>query len=198
MPVDPQEHFSRNAEAYADAYAMDAMPDEYLALLDAFIERVGSGRVLDAGCGTGKDAEYFRENGLEVVGVDSAPGMIAHAQEHGDAEYHRMDIRDLAFDSRTFDGVWCNTVMQFFPPEKMPAVIAELTRTVKPDGIYYTTFKEGDSPVVTDHFGNRVKRYRVPEERARDMLTEQGLIVQEVRRGELNGLTVLNIFCEKR
>lgn len=196
MPEPPRNHFSEHAEDLAEDYALDDMPDAYIDLLDTFVDLVGEGTILDAGCGWGKDANYFVKHGLDAVGVDVADRMIAYARDHMDGKYRVMDTRNLDFADDTFTGIWCNTVMQFFPPDEMTQIVAELVRVLQPGGILYTTFKIGEGYVVTEDYGNEVKRYLVPEADAREMLEEQGLAILEVRRAELNDLTVLNVFCE--
>ncbi|MDY6773587.1 MAG: class I SAM-dependent methyltransferase [Candidatus Nanohaloarchaea archaeon] len=69
--------------------------------------------MLEAGCGPGRDADYFSRHGLDVVGVDLAEGMLEKAREKR-GEFRKMDVRDLEFDGSEFDAAWCNTVIHFF------------------------------------------------------------------------------------
>lgn len=198
MATDPENYFSNHAREYAETYAMEDMPVAYVALLDEFVERVGSGTVLDAGCGTGRDATYFSRNGLDVTGVDVAEGMIDHARQHAEGTFRRMDMRDLDFADGTFDGVWCNTVMQFFDPGMMPSILSELSRVLTPDGTLYVTFKIGEGTVTREDFGEVVERHLVPEADAKRMVRARNMVIVEEARAELNGLTVLNLFAESQ
>lgn len=195
MTEDAAAYFSEHADEIAELNALDALPDSYVQLLDRFVALVGDGRVLDAGCGHGKDVDYFVEQGLDAVGIDLADGMITYAREHNQGTFQQMDIRDLAFTDETFDGVWCNTVLQFFPPAEQRQVIQELVRVLRPSGILYTTFKLGSEDVVTRDDG--LERYLVTRDAAETMLQEQGLRIVEQSTAAVNEMTVLNVFCRK-
>lgn len=201
MSSSPENYFSVTAEEYAEAYSMENMTPEFIEVLDRFVEKMNGGKVLDAGCGFGKDTEYFHENGLKAVGVDLAEGMIKYARENGNAEYQLMNVKELEFNDGSFDAVWCNTVMQFFPPEEMIEALEELQRVLKPGGILYTTFKEGEDYVIRqeNEFSeeDELKRYRIPEEKAREILEKQGHEILELEKTQLNDMTVMNIFCRK-
>src|SRR3989344_6767266 len=50
--------------------------------LTEFVSMIPKGaKILDAGCGTGRDSKYLKEDGLEVVSIDLADGMIKEAKE---------------------------------------------------------------------------------------------------------------------
>lgn len=193
--TDPEAYFSENASDIAAENSLDDVPQAYIDLLDRFIELVGEGRVLDAGCGHGKDVEYLIEHGLEAVGVDSAEGMVRYAREHKPGEYHVMDVRELSFQSGSFDGVWCNSVLQFLPPAEMEDALDEMYRVLRPGGVFYTTFKLGEGSMVREEGGP--ERYRVPDRTARKLLIQQGYSILDMQEAEVNGMTVMNVFCEK-
>lgn len=193
--TDPTEYFSQNAEDMAEENSIESTPQAYINLLDRFIELVGGGRVLDAGCGHGKDVQYFIEHGLEAVGIDSAEGMVEYAREHKEGEYQIMDVRELGFESGSFDGAWCNSVLQFLPPEEMEEALAEMYRVLRPGGVFYTTFKLGEGSMVREEGGP--ERYRVPDRTARKLLIQQGYSILDMQEAEVNGMTVMNVFCEK-
>lgn len=198
MVEDPVRYHSENAEAFAADHPFEEKPDAFVRLLDRFVDLVGDGRVLDAGCGPGHEVDYFVRQGMDAVGVDAAEGMIAHARAHSRGEFRRMDLRDLEFDDGSFDGVWCNTTMQFFPPQEMERALDEFDRVLRSGGVFYVTFKMGEGSVVTGDYGMEVERYLVPEDRARAMVAERGYEILDADRSELEwGLEVLNLFARK-
>ncbi|MCQ8833562.1 class I SAM-dependent methyltransferase [Streptomyces malaysiensis] len=71
------------------------------------LRRYGAGpRVLDIGCGTGRDAAYLHGAGRTVVGADLSTAMLEYAREHHPGpEYRHADLR--GFDLGTFDAVVC-------------------------------------------------------------------------------------------
>lgn len=197
MVKQPEEFYSKGAEKFAENQALENLPQEYLELLDEFMERVGAGKVLDAGCGPGRDTHYFTENGLNAVGIDLAEGMIEHAKQNKKGIFHLMDIKELEFDDSTLDGVWCNTVIQFFPVEEMSEVISELDRVLKPDGLMYISFKAGEGSIIREKYGDGVKQHLIPEEKAEELLKTQGYRIINRNRSEVNGVDILSILCKK-
>jgi SAM-dependent methyltransferase len=119
-----------------------------------------------------------------------------------------MDVRDLDFYDGTFDGVWCNTVMQFVPHEEKSGAVKELARVLKSGGVFYTTFKlvseekldeEGDEARIYVRGSDSMTRYLLTEEEMKDLLENAGLEITESEvSGELEGPTVVNVFAEKK
>lgn len=198
MVKEPEEFYSKGAEKFAENQALENLPQEYIELLDEFIERVGDGKILDAGCGPGRDTQYFTENGLDAVGADLAEGMVEHAKQNKKGTFHLMDVKELEFDDSTFDGIWCNTVIQFFPVEDMSEVISELDRVLKPNGELYISFKAGKGSIIREKYGDGVKQHLIPEEKAEELLRSQGYCIENKNRSEVNGVDVLSIFCKKQ
>ncbi|MFB6115643.1 MAG: class I SAM-dependent methyltransferase [Candidatus Nanohalobium sp.] len=198
MTERPEEFYSKGAEQFAEKYSIENMPQAYIDLLDKFAEKVGGGKVLDAGCGAGRDTEYLTEKGLKATGIDLAEGMIEHARENKKGEYRLMDVRNLDFEENKFEGVWCNTLIHFFPPEEMPEIIDELKRVLKPEGVPYISFKIGEGTFIRERYGSEVKQYLIPEEKARNMLKERGLEIEEVNRAEVANTTIMNFLTEAR
>lgn len=73
------------------------------------LARAANGRVLELGCGTGRVLIALAQKGIEVVGVDLSPGMLAHAaskvrqlpdEVRRRVQLVRGDMRELAFDER--------------------------------------------------------------------------------------------------
>jgi len=73
------------------------------------LRRYGGGaRVLDVGCGTGRDAAWLHHHaGCDVVGIDTSAAMVAHARAHHPGpHYLRADMRDFDLPE-IFDAVVC-------------------------------------------------------------------------------------------
>jgi len=101
-----------------------------------------SGRVLDAGCGTGENALYLASLGFEVWGVDAAPSAIKKAKEK--AQEREISVNFLVCDA--FKLQWLqnkfNTVIDcglfhVFSDEERPIFVASLTSTIYRGGKYF-------------------------------------------------------------
>lgn len=109
---------------------------------ERFLPRV-QGRVLDVGCGPGRDLKRFQEAGLEVVGIDSCAKFVKMAQEYAPgAVVIEGDFRQLEAESQ-FDGIWACASLLHVLPEELPEVLERLFRAVKPGGILYVSFRHG-------------------------------------------------------
>lgn len=189
------DHFSARAEELGDKYTVESLPDSYKELLDQFITMLDGKQVLDAGCGWGKDVQYFHEKGLDPVGIDLAEGMIRYATDHTDGTYQVADVRDLPFDDDRFAGIWCNTVMQFFQPATMQTVLRECLRVLEPGGVFYTTFKLGEGTQTRQHEAGDIERHMIPEDDAITMVESTGCTIIDRRYSEMHGMDVLHLFC---
>lgn len=108
--------------------------------------------VLDAGCGTGRVAIELARRGLEVVGVDVDPAMLAEARRlgpHLDWRLHNLVGLDLG---RTFDAVLlAGNVPLFTAPGTEAALIASCSRHVAPGGWLVAGFSLGRGHTVEAH-----------------------------------------------
>ena len=103
------------------------------------------GRVLDAGCGTGKLLAHLVERGRECAGCDLSAGMLDQARrrvgEMGseDVPLVQTSLDDLSmFPDASFDHVFCLGVFPYIPEAVEPKCYRELRRVVKPGGHFVT------------------------------------------------------------
>lgn len=109
-----------------------------------FIARYQPTSVLDAGCGTGRVAIELGRRGVDVVGVDLDPPMLAEARAKAPRlTWIEADLRDVALD-RTFDVVALpGNVMIFLHPGTETDVVANLAAHVAPEGCLIAGFQLG-------------------------------------------------------
>ena len=99
-----------------------------------------SGRVLDAGVGTGRNFPFYPP-GAEVVGIDISPAMLARAEQRrhssaaSDVQLQQMDVTDLRFPDRSFDAAVATFLFCTLPDELQVPALEELSRVLKPGGM---------------------------------------------------------------
>lgn len=196
MPVHAAELYDEHAEAFDAATNLDALPEAFHELLESFVDRLAGPAILDAGCGPGRDCEYFHDEGLDPVGIDIAPGMIEYARTNRPGRYLLMDMRALAFETDRFEGIWCPASIFFAPVEEMSVALNELRRVCRPGGIARIGFKLGEGPVTVEKWGTETMEYHVSEETARSLLEAAGFAVESVSVNTVSsGRTFANFVC---
>lgn len=127
--------------------ALAASPDDR-AVLALFAERVrlsGDGSVGDLGCGPGRITSHLHGLGLDVFGVDLSPAMVAVARRaHPRLPFEVGSLLALPVRDDALAGAvaWYSVIHT--PPERLPDVVGELVRVVRPGGWLVLAFQAGD------------------------------------------------------
>jgi SAM-dependent methyltransferase len=122
---------------------MNDLYEPFLVLVPA------GGHILDAGCGSGRDAREFKRRGYRVTAMDASAEIAGLASEVvGQAvevrRFQELDTHEM------FDGIWTCASLLHVPSAEMDDVFARLTRALRPSGIWYMSFKKGDREEVRD------------------------------------------------
>lgn len=120
------------------------------ALYQRFLRHVRpGGRVLDAGCGVGRDALAFAERGYQVVAFDASAAMVQLARERvdGRAVVHWMRFQDVQWQNE-FDGIWSCASLLHVPTPSFTNVAMRLASALRPGGAWYMSFKYGNGERV--------------------------------------------------
>jgi ubiquinone/menaquinone biosynthesis C-methylase UbiE len=148
-----------------------------LAGFAGLVERHGV--VADVGCGTGATSRVLADLGLDVMGIDLSPNMIAEAQRHNpDLSFQVGSMTQLAFGDDRFHGICAWYSVIHIPDELLPQVFSEFRRVLRPDGWALLAFQVGDQPrTFKDLFGEQVALtfYRRQPDVVAQLLDEAGL-----------------------
>ena len=93
------------AELWSDRPRGRAQREQVWREIDGLFQR--GERILDLGCGTGDDAVHLRSRGVDVLGIDSAPGMVEIARHRG-VDARTLGIEELSSLEESFDGALSN------------------------------------------------------------------------------------------
>jgi ubiquinone/menaquinone biosynthesis C-methylase UbiE len=120
-------------------------------IVELIVEVLGlepGNQVLDLACGSGEHAVRLAKRGLEVVGVDIAPSLVAHCRERAasavaevgaeegaeTASFQQGDMRELDYDGE-FDAVLLlSGSFGFYEDETNEGVLARMARALRPGG----------------------------------------------------------------
>jgi len=116
--------------------------------------------ILDAGCGFGRDTDYFLKSGYQVDAFDKSEEMVKLSKRHT-----KLDIKQMAFcdlqEIKKYDAVWACASLIHLPEQDLDHALINLSRSLKDGGIIYMSFKYEGSPVIDEydrHFFNQNKK----------------------------------------
>lgn len=164
-----------------------------------------SAQVIDIGCGPGRDAKVFQQQGLKVTGIDFSPKMIAIACLNvPQANFHVMDIEKLNFPENTFDGVWASASFLHLPKKNLAKVFNNIHSFLKPNGIFYLSVKKGLGETLAQdkRYENQQKFWSFFEEQEMDALLKEAkfaIMEMEYTNPTSNYEThpMIRVFCRK-
>lgn len=103
-------------------------------------------RILDAGCGSGRNVEYLMRQGADVFGVDADPAAIARAREvqsrvapgRPGERFSVGRLSALPFRDGFFGAVLCSAVLHFAEDEHdFETMLSEMWRVLEPGGLFF-------------------------------------------------------------
>lgn len=181
--------YRANAAAYERDNG-DAMADEVGRMVDLL--RPG-GRVIDAGCGPGRDVARFRQAGLHVAGIDLSEALCVLAAESGGVVLG--DLRVLPFRDGAFDGIWACASLVHLDAAGTGTALGELARVARDGAPAFVSVKStagGDSGWAETRYGRRWFSRWQPEEIV-EVLEAAGFCVDSVgESGEF-----VDVWCRR-
>lgn len=139
-------YYQDNAQIFFDGTVNVDMSSLY----EAFTRHLAPGaRVLDAGCGSGRDAKAFQEMGYQVEAFDASPAMVDLAREHTGLPVKVMTFAEVDWKEK-FDGIWCCASLLHVPAVELPGVMRRVADALKPGGVWYVSFKYGNGEREVD------------------------------------------------
>jgi SAM-dependent methyltransferase len=107
------------------------------------------GKILDLGCGSGRDALYFKNLGFEVDAADGSAEMVKQAAEWTGLPVRQMDFSEL--DARQeYQGIWACASLLHCRREELDAIIEKMLDALVWEGVFYASFKFGDFEGMRD------------------------------------------------
>jgi len=131
----------------ADAFWEGTRDHDVRQNVHALLSQLGIGpfRILDFGCGPGRDLRAFRDLGHEAVGLDGAARFVQMAREHSGCEVLHQDFLALELPAAHFDGVFANASLFHVPAQELPRVLGELRDTLRPRGVLFSSNPHGQN-----------------------------------------------------
>ncbi|MEE8332939.1 MAG: methyltransferase domain-containing protein [Alphaproteobacteria bacterium] len=136
-------HYNRNAGQFWEGTRDHDVTQNRAALLGA-IETPGPYRILDFGCGPGRDLRYFADLGHEAIGLDGSSALATLARAHSGCEVLVQDFLDITLTDNCFDGVFANASLFHVGRVALPGLLRQLKDALKPKGVLFSSNPRGN------------------------------------------------------
>ena len=140
-------YYDQNATVFVES----TVNADITKLYRSFEEFLNPGaRILDLGCGSGRDSKYFVRHGYDVVAVDPSQAMCEQTRSYACVPVYKLKAEEMQF-SDEFDAVWaCASLLHISRDNQIP-VFRRIMNALKNDGIIYCSWKYGDKNRLMDN-----------------------------------------------
>lgn len=188
-------YYNQNADAFVEGTQNADMSEQYRF----FLKHLTSGcRILDLGCGSGRDSAYFSSLGFEVTAVDGSEELCKRVKENYEINALCIKFEDMPFTAE-FDAIWACASLLHVKKADMPNVLDKISAALKPGGILYASFKYGKDERVSngrffnDYTENDIDTLLTPE----NQLTLLECWITEDVRPDRSGERWLNFIAKR-
>ena len=147
--------YDKLAKEYAETFSgeHEKKPKDQ-EILRRFSRDIGHRRpVWDFGCGPGQTAEYLRNLGIEISGLDLSEKILQQARTiHPEIHFQKGNILDLEFENDSIAGVVAFYAIIHFTEEQVGVAFREVFRVLQPGGLFLVTYHIGEGALHVDEF----------------------------------------------
>jgi len=148
------------AKEYAEAFSgeHEKKPRDQ-EILRRFSQEVGDRRpVWDFGCGPGHTAQYLKNLGIEISGLDLSEKILEQARLiHPEIDFRKGNILELEFENDSIAGVVAFYAIVHFTEEQAGIAFREVFRVLQPGGIFLFTYHIGEETIhINEFLGKKV------------------------------------------
>lgn len=177
--------YNLHAKKYEKIYFKDHSDKKYLI---QFAKRLKKGvRVLEVGCGPGRDLQVLSKMGFDLTGIDISKEMLKIARKHNlEVELREMDISNMIFKDASFDGVYTLYALIHLPKNEIRKALKKIYQMLKPRGIFLLVDHddefEGDLPDLMDERKRPLFRCIIPKDKMVDILMDIGFEIISIEQ----------------
>ena len=133
------DYYNKNA----DNFVANTISVDFKSTQDKFLDKLQGKRILDFGCGSGRDTKYFLEKGYEVDAVDGSEELCKAASKYTGIQVRQMLFQELVELNR-YDGIWACSSILHLSKDELRIVFPKMLDALCSNGIIYTSFKYGE------------------------------------------------------
>ena len=191
------DYYNKNSEEYFNSTLNVDMTNTYKEFLKLVPE---GGKILDLGCGSGRDSMNFIKLGYEVTAVDGSKELAKKASALLGKEVIASTFEELELKEK-FHGIWACASLLHIKREDLKIVLNNLYNNLDDNGVFYMSFKYGEKEYVDDK--NRYFNC-FTDESIISFINENtkynilGLYITEDKLGRVNEVKWVNLICNKK
>lgn len=138
--VDTIDYYNRNVQDFVDR----TVSVNFTRIQKVFLELLPrDARILDFGCGSGRDTKFFLDCGYQVDATDGSIELCRAASEYTGIHVKRILFQELD-EVEKYDGIWACASILHVKKTELPDIIRKMSLATKENGIIYISFKYGD------------------------------------------------------
>ncbi|EIZ1005916.1 class I SAM-dependent methyltransferase [Vibrio vulnificus] len=139
------QYYTENAQSFFESTVsvdVQKLYDQFLPHLDP------NSAILDAGCGSGRDAKHFKALGFRVTAFDANQALVELASRHLEQHVIHAKFDTFRAEPNSFDGIWACASLLHVPDKELGATFLTLSQLLRPQGLFYCSFKYGQAAQV--------------------------------------------------
>lgn len=133
------EYYNKNASKFIEG----TMKVDFSATQDIFLKSLKGKKILDFGCGSGRDTKCFLEAGYDVDAIDGSIELCKRASNYTGIKVREMQFHQLD-EIDKFDGIWACASILHLSKVELKLVFQKMIKALKQEGVIYTSFKYGN------------------------------------------------------
>lgn len=140
QPFDSIKYYEENAQNYFDTTVGYDVSPLYNLFLPYLFPRA---KILDAGCGSGRDSKFFLTQNFEVTAFDGSQKIVELARHYTGLPVAHKTFVDIN-EYEEFDAIWASASLLHVPNSNLLSIMHKLKTALKPHGIWYMSFRYGE------------------------------------------------------
>lgn len=159
-------YYNENADAFLSSTTtldLSEIQDQFLCYLHP------GDKILDLGCGSGRDTKYFLDEGFDVDAVDGSVELVIRASSYTGIQVQHMLFDELSHINK-YAGIWVCASLLHLSYSQLSPMLDKIVIALKEDGVFYASFKYGEFE------GERNGRYftDLNEAKCRELIRDNG------------------------
>lgn len=186
-------------DQHAKAFIQSTFQTDMSPLLERFISYLPSkARILDVGCGSGRDSLWLMDRGYEVYAHDGSPAMVEHCKPFMGDRVSQATFEEYQTEC-TFQGIWACASLLHVKREVLPGMVQKYVDFLEKGGVFFASFKRREADHEKDgrSFTNMtVESLTELINRCSDLEVLEILLTRDLREGRDEEIWV-SVFARK-